>query len=119
MIFEAGSVLDYCNMTLRLPRLSAYPPVINVADFDGVNDVHVPETGEAGLAPKVMAVRDVFPVREDTRSSQIRLEWKKGRNLVFFHLFAVFRFAFACRRKWWRWLVMISTQRNYWSIDFQ
>ena len=83
MIFEAGSVLDYCNMTLRLPRLSAYPPVINVADSDGANDVHVPEKGDAGLAPKVMAVRDVFPVREDTRSSQISLEWKKGRTVFF------------------------------------
>ena len=83
-IFEAGSVLDYCNMTLRLPRLSAFPPVINVADSDGANDVHVPETGDAGLSPKAMAVRDVFPVREDTRSSQISLEWKKGRNLFLF-----------------------------------
>ena len=78
-VLDASPVLDYCNMPLRLPRLPAHPPVINVADVDGANDVRVTEAGDGGgVTP--MAVRDVFPISEDTRSSQISLVWKKGRR---------------------------------------
>ena len=50
---SVSNVFDYCTLQLRLPRLTARPPVVNVADAGRANDVVVPETGDDGRGPKV------------------------------------------------------------------